>query len=126
MRNRASTQPRSVHQAEPASGSRRTPPRHILNAHPSDQRSQTRIDLRPPSHGACFPAPIAAKTGTMPAHNSLRSDDRNGLEDRGKPTIQLDEEQAIAVREVDATAHLALQHDQLMSERRISRAVVPQ
>jgi len=28
-------------------------------------------------------------------------------------------EQAIAVREVDATAHLALQHDQLMSERGI-------
>jgi hypothetical protein len=38
---------------------------------------------------------------------------------RRKPTIQLDEEQAIAVREVDATAHLALQHDQLMSERGI-------
>src|SRR5215468_2714392 len=30
MRNRASTQPRSVHQAEPASGSRRTPPKHAL------------------------------------------------------------------------------------------------
>jgi len=37
----------------------------------------------------------------------------------GKPTIQLDEEQAIAVREVNATAHLALQHDQLVSERGI-------
>jgi hypothetical protein len=41
------------------------------------------------------------------------------FEDRRKPTIQLDEEQAIAVRELDATAHLARQDDQLMSERGI-------
>jgi hypothetical protein len=34
-------------------------------------------------------------------------------------TIQLDEEQAIAIGKVNATAHLALQHDQLMSERGI-------
>ena len=41
------------------------------------------------------------------------------VKDRWKPTIQLHKEQAIAVREGDATAHLALQHDQLMSERGI-------
>jgi hypothetical protein len=55
----------------------------------------------------------------MPAHKRLGPDDRHGLEDRRKPTIQLHKEQAIAVRERDATAHLALQHDQLMSERGI-------
>jgi hypothetical protein len=32
------------------------------------------------------------------------------------PTIQLDEEQTIAVRELDATAYLALQHGQLMPQ----------
>jgi hypothetical protein len=31
----------------------------------------------------------------------------------------LEEEQAIAVRELDPTAHLALKHDQLMSKRSI-------
>jgi hypothetical protein len=31
----------------------------------------------------------------------------------------MDKEQPIAVREVDATEHLALQHHQLMSERSI-------
>jgi hypothetical protein len=36
----------------------------------------------------------------MPTHNGLRSDDRDGIEDRWKPTIQLDEEQAIPIREV--------------------------
>jgi hypothetical protein len=33
------------------------------------------------------------------------------VEDRRTPTIQLDEEQAIAVREMDTTAYLALQND---------------
>jgi hypothetical protein len=32
---------------------------------------------------------------------------------------QLDQEQAIAVRELDATAHPPLQHNQLMSECRV-------
>jgi hypothetical protein len=55
----------------------------------------------------------------MPAHKGLWPDDHHGSEDRGKPTIELDEEQPIAVRELDATAYLALQHHQLMSERGI-------
>ena len=36
-----------------------------------------------------------------------------------KPSIQLDQEQAIAARELDATAHPPPQHGQLMSERRV-------
>jgi hypothetical protein len=55
----------------------------------------------------------------MPAHQSLRSDDHDGPEDRWEPSIQLDQEQAIAVREVDTTTHLPLHYDQLMSERRV-------
>jgi hypothetical protein len=39
------------------------------------------------------------------------------VEDRWTPTIKLDEEHAIAVRELDATAYLALQHNQLLPER---------
>jgi hypothetical protein len=34
-------------------------------------------------------------------------------------SIQLDQEQAIPVREVDTTTHLPLHYDQLMSERRV-------
>src|SRR6266511_2944146 len=59
----------------------RRAPKHILNAHPPDQRPQVRIDLRPASQRARFPAPIAAKAGTMPAHKCLVPDDRHGLED---------------------------------------------
>ena len=62
---------------------------------------------------------LLGRAGPMPTHEGLGADDRDGLEDRRKPSIQLDQEQAIAVRELDATAHPPLQHDQLMSEHRI-------
>jgi hypothetical protein len=55
----------------------------------------------------------------MPSHQRLGPDDGHGLHDRWKPPIQLEEEQAIAVRELDPTAHLALKHHQLASERGI-------
>ena len=55
----------------------------------------------------------------MPAHQGLWPNDLDRLEDRRKPTIQLDEEQAIVVGEPDPTAHLALQHSQLLPERGI-------
>ena len=81
----------------------RRAPQWILDAHPPDQCAQFRVDLRPTSQGAGFPAPIPAKAGTMPAHEGLGPDDRDDLEERRKPTIQLDEEQAIAVRKLDPT-----------------------
>jgi hypothetical protein len=55
----------------------------------------------------------------MPTHKSLGTDDREDLQDRRKPSIQLDQEPAIVVREPDAALHLTSQNDQLMSERRI-------
>jgi len=50
------------------------------------------------------------------AGESLGPDDRDGLEDRWKLSIQHDQEKAIPIRELDATAHPPLQHNQLMSE----------
>jgi hypothetical protein len=58
-------------------------------------------------------------TASNGEHQSLRSDDHDGPEDRWEPSIQLDQEQAIPVREVDTTTHLPLHYDQLMSERRV-------
>jgi len=46
-------------------------------------------------------------------------DDRNDLQDQRKPSIHLDEEPAIVVREVSAALHLTSQDHQLMSERGI-------
>ena len=39
-----------------------------------------------------FPTLAAAKTGTMPAHQGLGSEGRDGTEDSWEPAIQLDEE----------------------------------
>jgi putative SOS response-associated peptidase YedK len=45
--------------------------------------------------------------------------DRDGLEDRWNPSIQHDQEQTIPIRELNATVHPPLKHNQLMSERRV-------
>jgi hypothetical protein len=52
----------------------------------------------------------------MPTHQGLGADDRDGPEDRWEPSIQLDEEEAISVAEVNTTTHLPPQDDQLTSE----------
>jgi hypothetical protein len=92
-------------------------PQRIFRAHPPDQRPQIRGDLRSASKRAGFPTPISTKAGPMPTQRvpgriivmTLRTD--------GKPSIELDQEQAIPIREMDATAHPPLQHNQLMSQR---------
>ena len=52
----------------------------------------------------------------MPADEG--ADNRDGIEDRWKPSIQLDQEQVIPVGEVNTTTHLPPQYDQLASEQR--------
>jgi hypothetical protein len=72
------------------------------------------------SKTARLPTPIPAETGAMPTHEGLRSNDRDGIENRWKPSIQQDEEQAISVGEVNTTTHLPPQYDQLTSERQLN------
>jgi hypothetical protein len=43
-------------------------------------------------------------------------DDRDDLQNRWKPSIELDQEPAIVVRKPGAATHLTPQNDQLMSE----------
>src|SRR5260370_32389473 len=51
-------------------------PNRILHAHPPDQRSQRRFDLRSPSQCARLPTPVATKAGLLPTHQRLPLDDR--------------------------------------------------
>jgi hypothetical protein len=88
-----------------AMNARRTPQR-IFHAHPPDQCAQIRIDLWSASERTGFPAPVPAKAGPMPTYKGLGPDDCDGPEDRWEPSIQLDQEQAIPICELDATAHL--------------------
>jgi hypothetical protein len=55
----------------------------------------------------------------MPPHDGLWPDDRDDLQNRRKPSIELDQEPTVVVRQPDPALHLAPQHNQLMSERRI-------
>jgi hypothetical protein len=55
----------------------------------------------------------------MPTYQRLGPDDRENLHDRRKPSIQLDQEPAIIVREPDPALYPTPQNDQLMAERRI-------
>jgi hypothetical protein len=57
--------------------------------------------------------------GTMPPHERLRLDDREDLQNRWKPSIQLDQEPAVVVRQPNPAWYLTPQNHQLMSERRI-------
>jgi hypothetical protein len=63
--------------------------------------------------------PVPTKAGPMPTDERLRADERNNLQDRRKPSIQLDKEQAIAVRKPDAPMYHPAQQNHLVSERSI-------
>ena len=96
---------------------RRTPsssPTHL-----PDQFAQFCLDLRSSSLATRFPTPKATKAGPMPSHQRLRLDNRNDLKDQRKPSIHLDEEPTIVVREMSAALQLTPQDHQLMSERGI-------
>jgi hypothetical protein len=97
----------------------RRPPKRVLDAHPPDQRTKVRLDLRPPFPCARFPTPIAAKAGPMPPHERLRLNDRDDLQNRREPSIQLDQKPAVVVRQPGPASHFTPQNYQLMSERRI-------
>src|SRR6266446_3795743 len=94
-------------------------PKRILHAHPPDQYAQLRVDRWPPSQWARLPTPITAKASPMPTHERLGPDDREDLQDRRNPAVQLDEEPAIMVREPDATMQPTPQDNQLMSKHRV-------
>src|ERR1700732_1895156 len=90
-------------------------PKWVLDTHPPDQRAQLRLDWRPPSPSTRFPTPVATKAGPVPTHERLGPHDRENPEDCWKPTIQLDKEPSIMVRQPDATMQPTPQYDQLMS-----------
>src|SRR6478735_7529087 len=94
-------------------------PQRIFDAHPPDQYAQLRADPRSPSQWARLPTPVAAKAGPVPTYERLGTDDREDLQDQRTPSIQLDKEPAVVVREPDATRQPTPQDNQLMSKHRV-------
>src|SRR5258708_5004266 len=50
----------------------RRSPQRIVDAHPADQRAQARVGL---------PTPVPAEAGSVPSHEGLGADNRDGLDD---------------------------------------------
>src|SRR3981189_1927408 len=94
-------------------------PKRVFDAHPPDQRAQLHVDLRSPSQWARLQTPVATKAGPVPTHERLGPDDREDLQDRRNPAVQLDKEPAIMVRKPDATMEPTPQDNQLMSKYRV-------
>ena len=74
-----------------------------------------------PSPRVRFPMPIATKADSVPTHQRFGLDNCDNLQNRGKPSIHLNEEPAIIVREPDATMQTTPQDNQLMSKHRVLR-----
>jgi hypothetical protein len=55
----------------------------------------------------------------MPAQQCFRPNDLDRVQDRGKPAIELDEKQPLAVGKFYTATDLALQDDHLLPERGI-------
>src|SRR5262245_791083 len=92
-------------------------PKPVLEAHVPDQRPQFRRDGWPSSAIPGFPAPVATEALAMPAQQRLGRDDRDGVQNRREPAIELDEEPTITVGQLDAAAYFALQYNHLLPER---------
>src|SRR5262249_23819449 len=98
----------------------RRAPQRVFYTHVPDQSAQLCLNLRPPSKRARLPTPVPTKGGPMPTHERLGTDDRDNLQDRGKPSIQLDKKPSAAVRNSDTPLHhYPAQHNHLVTERSI-------
>src|ERR1700688_763695 len=62
---------------------------------------------------------MATKAGSVPTHQRFGLDNCDDLQNRRKPSIHLNEEPAIIVREPDATMQPTPQDNQLMSKHRV-------
>src|SRR5262249_8540939 len=96
-------------------------PERVLQTHPPDQRPQLGIERRPSHARARLPSPVPAKSSPVPPEESLRTYDGDDFQDRGKPAVQLDKEQAIAACGPDPFAHPPPQDNQLLSKRGVLR-----
>ena len=59
------------------------------------------------------------EASAMPPYERLRLNDRDDLQDRREPSIQLDKKPAVVVPQPNPALNLTPQYDQLTSERRI-------
>ena len=62
------------------------------------------------------PAPVRPEPGAMPADDRLRPENCNRAEDGGQPTIEPNEQKAIAIAELWSLRYLPTKHVELLAK----------
>ena len=109
--------------APPALESKPTRPRRPAEreiGQTCQDKQRGRLSFQPPSlgqrdvaHGAQSQTRLVAIVAARNLSERVGPDDRNDLQDQRKPSIHLDQEPAIVVREMSAALHLTSQDHQL-------------
>src|SRR5262245_38348486 len=94
-------------------------PKPVLEAHASDQRPQFRRDRWPSSAIPGFPVPVVTAALAVREQQRRCVDKRDGVQDRWEPAVELEEDPAITVGQLDAAAYFPLQHNDVLPKRGI-------
>jgi hypothetical protein len=75
----------------------------VLKTHSFDEIAHLFADLRPAPERTGFPSPVGGKTRSMPTHNSLGPDDRNGVKYARTATIEPNEQSTVGPTQMQST-----------------------
>jgi hypothetical protein len=78
-------------------------PQRVLETHSSDEIAHLFADLRSAPERTGFPSPVGGKTHSMPTHNSLGPDDRNGVKYARTATIEPNEQSTVGPTQMQST-----------------------
>src|SRR5438445_6241808 len=78
-------------------------PQPVLKTHSSDEIAHLFADLRSAPERTGFPSPVGGKTRSMPTHNSLGPDDRNGVKYARTATIEPNEQGTVGPAQMQST-----------------------
>jgi len=93
-------------------------PQRMVDADPSDQRAQFRIDWRPTICRSGVPTPVTTKTSTVPPDHSIGRDHNQGVFPRRPEAPERNPEQLIQGCQSGAPV-CPLEHGQLLTKREI-------
>jgi hypothetical protein len=93
----------------------------VRTAHLANERAQINRDLRSANMVARSPAPIRPKTSTVSANNRFRSDNRNRVQDAGKPAIEPNEQKTLGIVQIWSLRHPPARHVDLLPQDQIFR-----
>ncbi len=92
-------------------------PQRIGKAHVADQLANFERHLWPAAARSRLPSPEQAKTCTMPADNSLRLQDHQGIRNARRNPIEAGKNQTIEIAEGEPLWRFPSQHIELVAQR---------